>query len=198
MKPIPKKKPDSKYKNTSCSPEKRVTATKFECWVARLVYELGNDTARWDVHYTRGRKSRRQVDVQYFFTEYLFLKRLAIIECKYSSNPNAQLRLDHYMEGRREKNDAQKRITDLIDDVDERRLYVGAHNAILVTNAYFTDELRSKAGDVGVQLWDRDKLEELSGSNIKGLLRGYIHKKLSLEEQIEKIKTKKYMHLRGH
>ena len=175
---------------------RRENATKFECWVTKLVYDLGNRSVRWDVHYTRGNHSRRQVDVQFYMREYFVRKSLVVVECKYSSNPDAKIGLNHYMSGKGEKNDLHKNIVDLIDDVDERRLYIGARYGVLVTNAYFTDELEAKAEKTGIWLWNRDKLEELSRSTVSGKLRR-VYRPLSLEEEISKINIAKYFRFKG-
>ncbi|MBI4453765.1 restriction endonuclease [Candidatus Woesearchaeota archaeon] len=213
---------NSEKRRIKPSPEVVEQSKKFECYVAGLLYDSGIKTIRWDVYYThheeddnefdgesrRHRESRRQVDVQYTKSGVLgLLRKLVIIECKYSSNPNAHLGLDHFIDEkgeRGEKNGQRRRIDNLADEIDEKRMFVGADYAILVSNAYFTPQLRAEARRQNLELWDRDELDRMDRQRrglfdaTAGIVRRYLFGNASLEEKVAKIDVDDYKHLRGN
>ncbi|MBS3121831.1 restriction endonuclease [Candidatus Woesearchaeota archaeon] len=211
---------NSERRRIKPSPEVVEQSKKFECYVAGLLYDSGIKTVRWDVYYThheegssefdgeskKHRESRRQVDVQYTKSGILgLLRKLVIIECKYSSNPNAHLGLDHFIDEkgeRGEKSGQRRRINNLADEIDEKRIFVGADYAILVSNAYFTSQLRAEARRQNLELWDRDELERMDKQrrglfDVVGKVKGYLFGNASLEEKVAKINIEDYRFLRG-
>ncbi|MFH1439635.1 MAG: hypothetical protein ABIG89_03650 [Candidatus Woesearchaeota archaeon] len=194
---------------------------RFEAFVARLLYDLNTGSffdfrnIEWDVTYTKKKRNRkgfaesrskrcksrtytkRQVDVQYD-TKYGFLFRKigkVILECKYSSNPSARIGLNHFMSERRDKDGQRKRISNIINEIDERRLYVNAYHAVLVTNAYFTSKLENEAGRAGIELWDKDELEEKA--RIAGYKSIIPFRSFDLERRIRTITEEQYNFLKG-
>lgn len=201
---------NSERRRIKPSPEVVEQSKKFECYVAALLYDSGIKTVRWDVYYTQheegGSDSKRQVDVQYTKSGVLgLLRKLVIIECKYSSNPNAHLGLDHFIDEkgeRGEKHGQRRRIENLADEIDEKRMFVGADYAILVSNAYFTHQLRAEARRQNLELWDRDELEKMDRQrqglfDAIGKVKGYLFGNKSLEEKVAKINVEDYRGLRG-
>ncbi|MBT4823772.1 hypothetical protein HN695_02645 [Candidatus Woesearchaeota archaeon] len=174
-------------------------ATQFECFVAILCYNTGLKTTRWDVTYRKKNGSKRQVDVEYVRRNGIYRQK-TVIECKYSSNPDAKIGVHHFMEGKDQKKDQKKKIKEnLIREVDERRLYVDAYKAILVTNAYYTKELKADAEEHKVQLWDREVLEKKvrEARSLFGLGKVRLPNFRSLEQMIAKTNVERYAHLRG-
>lgn len=209
---------NSERRRIKPSPEVVEQSKKFECYVAALLYESGIKTVRWDVYYIQHEEggsdskqqvseSRRQVDVQYTKSGVLgLLRKLVIIECKYSSNQNAHLGLDHFIDEkgeRGEKHGQRRRIENLVDEIDEKRMFVGADYAILVSNAYFSNQLRAEARRQNIELWDRDELERMDRQrrglfDVAGKVKVYLFGNKSLEEKVAKINVEDYRGLRGN
>ena len=91
-------------------------ATQFECFVAILCYNTGLKTTRWDVTYRKKNGSKRQVDVEYVRRNGIYRQK-TVIECKYSSNPDAKIGVHHFMEGKDQKKDQKKKIKELVESM---------------------------------------------------------------------------------
>ena len=175
-------------------------ATQFECFIALLCYKTaGIEATRWDIIYKKKNGSKRQVDVEYVRRNGIYRKK-TIIECKYSSDPEAKIGVHHFMEGKDIKKSQKKKIKEnLVREVDERKLYVGADIAVLATNAYFTQELQETADKHGVQLWDRDELEDKikRAKSLFGFGKVRLPSFRSLEQMVARTNVEKYAFLRG-
>ncbi|MBT4541295.1 hypothetical protein HOC35_07315 [Candidatus Woesearchaeota archaeon] len=182
-------------------------AVKFEGFVARLLYDLHTRDVEWNVFYTRKNGSRRQVDVQY---KRGLLRRTTIIECKYRTNPGSRIYLNEFGNGKKnngngnykngnQKKSQEKEISHLIDEIDERKIYSGAKYSVLVTNAYFNDQLRDVANQQEIELWDRDILIEMvkKRSSFLGISRLTWRNNPNLEDMISNTRKREYEFLKG-
>jgi len=108
---------------------------------------------------------------------------------KYSGNGKIGLQLRG---GKKKKSGQRLRTIDnLVSEVEERRKFVKARKAFLITNNYFTDELMEAAGkNRRIQLYDRDALVKLDNKRA-GLL-GFFYRRKPLEEQMKTIDLRKY------
>lgn len=170
--------PAQKRRSAPPSRDSAEHAEQFEGFVAGLLNGLHIPSVEWNVVYTKDDGSRRQVDVQ--FRRGLF-NSLVLVECKHRRDKYAHVGLydfrddfknvriskgragegERHEDNYRQKKGLQKRIDHLIDEIDERRLYVRARYSVLVTNAYFGNDVIYEAGRQRIELWDRDTLLEL-------------------------------------
>ena len=178
-------------------------ATKFEGFVARLLYDLHLKDVEWNVFYTRKDGSRRQVDIQY---RKGLLSKVVLLECKYRTSPNARIYLNEFGNGTTngkknatEKKSQEKEISHLVDEVDERRIYCNAKYGVIVTNAYFDSQLRYVAEQQNIELWDKDVLTDLvkKRSSILGISRLSWKRNIDLEAMINKTRKREYEFLKG-
>lgn len=167
------------------TPEKR-KGIKFEIWMEVLLKQTGHYQVKRDVRYYRGR-SHRQVDLEYF--KWITLDGpFTILELKYSSNGVIGLSFRSQTQRKKAKQ-RLKRITDLVEEIEERRRYVGADNAILATNQDFTEEVYEKAEKYGIKVYNKEVLETLDQKRRPWHRFGKIG---TIEDQINKINLKKH------
>jgi hypothetical protein len=179
-------------------------ATKFEGFVARLLYDLHLKDVEWNVFYTRKNGSKRQVDIQY---KRGLMKRVVLLECKYRTSPGAKIYLNEFGNGKyngkrgngNKKKAQEKEISHLVDEVDERRLYCNSRYGVIVTNAYFDHRLQEIAEQQDIELWDRDVLVDLvkKRSSILGISKLSWRRNVDLEAMINKTKKREYEFLKG-
>lgn len=111
----------------------QIKGSQFEIWVEQLFKNLGVKNVRRNVVYHRARYCYRQVDVEFYH------QGLVIVELKYSSNGNISINL---REGEKKKSgQLLSTIDNLLDELEERRRFVQAGRALLVTNKDFNNEV---------------------------------------------------------
>ncbi len=163
---------------------------KFEIWVEHLLRANGYRVVRCDVEYHRSRCQFRQVDLEYF--SFLSLaEHFVILELKYSSNGSVQLPL---RSGSRTKaGQLIRNIDNIVTEMEERRRFVKADTAVLVTNQSFDEGVHNKARRYGIRLWERDRLEELLSKRRRLFGSGLLGNE-PIEQQVEGIDLRKYGH----
>ena len=159
---------------------RQVNGTKFEVWIAQLLHLHKYQNVRQNVEYYQGFDAHRQVDVEYQYVENDLIHR-AIIEAKYSSGTKIHHNL---RSGSKNKNGlVMSSINTLVDEVMERKMFVDADLAILVTNYFFEDKLKVSARKSGILLIEKPQLDQLY-TQTGG--------RLSLNDSINKINLNQY------
>ena len=164
----------------------QIRGLQFEVWCEKLFKQLGYLHVRRNVKYYQN-GTYRQVDLEYF--KYLSLfNHFVILEMKYSGN--GMVGLKHHFNGKKKKK-SQKigTIDNIVVELEERRKFVNADTAILVTNNYFQKDLKKEAGKYNIELYDRDVLTELDKKRILSFW-----KRKPINQQIRSVNWKKYQH----
>ena len=146
--------------------------TKFEIFVEQLFKSLGVRKVRRNVVYHRDRYLYRQVDVEFYNQD------LVIVELKYSSNG----KIGYKLRGGEKNKSGQliSTINNLIDEVEERRLFVRANKAVLITNQDFSAELYQKVRDYrAIEMYNGNDLIRISQNQ-------------DIENQIKRVDLRKY------
>ena len=171
-----------------------INGTKFEIWGEELFKDLSRSArpqyraVRRNVVYKR-RNARRQVDLEYF-NVLSPLSPFVILEFKYTSNGYLPLML---REEKKKQKQKKRKLDNILAETEERRRFVKADKAIIVTNKYFEKAAIHKARKyTNIELYDRNKLEELDSKRNK--LFGLISYKRAkpLEQQIQGIRMRGY------
>lgn len=167
--------------STHFTPE-QIAGTRFEIWIEELLKDNGYWGVRRNVEYHKERYLFRQVDVEYqdmnFLNPLVLLNSLVILELKYSrvGMVNLNLRDEKKKSGQR-----IERIDTIVNELEERREFVGARKAILTTNGSFSNEVHREVQRYrNIELWERKQLMELDGRR-RGLM-DYLFPKTSLDE----------------
>ena len=156
-----------------------VMGTKFEMWLEELYNDLGRSKVRRNIKYFKVSNNYRQVDVE--FHEWAIWNSHVIVEAKYSMN-KARFSIEP-----RRKIFCKKRIDNIVYELEERRRYVGASRAILVTNKQFEKSVYKEAENFShIQVYDLGDLEKLD-SNRKGIF-DYFREQKNIERQIKSIR----------
>ncbi len=155
--------------------------TKFELWVEGLLKDNGYSFVRQNIVFTRERYETRQVDVDY--REGLLWYDHTIVECKYSNNGAIRLELRRGKEKRRQ---LLPRIETILEELEERRQFVKADKAILLSNQYFRREVYEESRQfLQINVYDRCWLKQLDKER-QGLFSGFFQRK-TIEQQIAEI-----------
>ncbi len=178
----------NKYK--LLTPE-QASGTRFEIWVEELLKDNGYWYVRRNVEYHQQRYVFRQVDVEYqdlnIFNPLVLLNSLVILELKYSSRGRVNSSLQQ-----EKKKSGQKigRIDTIVNELEERRRFVGARTAILTTNGSFSDEVHREVQQYrNIELWEKEQLIKLDERR-RGLM-DYLFPKIHLDG-LEDIDLGKY------
>jgi len=167
------------------TPEK-VVGTKFEVWLEKLFSDLWYPKVRRNVEYHYSRYVYRQVDVEYRTLNPF--NPLVIVEAKYSSGGNVRAEL------REEKKKHKQRIRtidNIVNELEERRQFVKARKAVLVTNRLFAKEVYEEAKKYDkIEVYDHIYLEELDKKREQ--MWGFLFRRKSIDEQILAIDLRKY------
>ncbi len=159
----------------------KILGTKFEIWAEQLFSDLGYNIRRNLVYYKNSKnKDCKQIDLEYSTKVYGLMPPYmtnTILELKYSSS--GKIGLNHWSK--------RNSINNLAQEVHERKQFVGADYAILVTNQYVTDELKKEAEKNRIKLYDRDKLQLMDKKRASLVEKIGLKKRASLEEQIQSI-----------
>jgi hypothetical protein len=163
--------------------KEQILGNKFEIWVEKLLADNGYKQVKRNVVYQKERYISRQVDVQY--QDWHPLNSLVIVECKYSGRYNIPLKLRR----RKEKaGQCVRNINDLVSEVEERRKFVGARKAVLVTNKYFHDDVYEVVEKYSrIKAFDKNDLEKLDKSRT-----GLFTRRKDIYSQIHGIKLRGY------
>lgn len=159
---------------------KQVNGTKLEIWTEQLLLAQGYQYVRRDVHYFNGYDAYRQVDVEYKFIDKAKICH-AIIEAKFSSGKKIP-----YLLRTGSKNKlglVRSPLRSLVDEVLERKEFVGADIAFLLSNYFFEDKTKIAAKKNGIIVIEKPLLEQL-----------YVQAggRLSLAQSIQNIKLDHY------
>ncbi|MEK6950703.1 MAG: restriction endonuclease [Nanoarchaeota archaeon] len=164
----------------------QVLGSKFEIWVEELLKDNGYCFVRRNIIYHRDRYEFRQVDIDY--REGFLWQTHTMVECKYSSRGKVKLAL---RETKSKTAQQIKAIDTILDELEERRQFVKADNAILLTNQYFSPEVYREAKQFPhLEVKDSCWLRELEKRRV-GLWNGLFRRK-SLEQQIAEIDLRRY------
>jgi len=171
--------------------------TKFEVWGELLLQELGYSQIRRNVQYHRQRYIYRQVDLEF---KEGWRKNLVILELKYCNNGKVNLKLRSGKKFEKGKKSGKskgkacqlfKTIEDIVTETEERRRFVKAKRAILMTNQYFSDDVYRKAEMFpNLKIYDLSDLMYLERNH--GTLSKMIPGKGSIREQINSINLRQY------
>lgn len=146
-----------------------IIGKKFEKWMEALLRANDYSLVRRNIEYHRSRYQLRQVDLEYF--SFLSLSQsFVILELKYTTN--GLVRLKRRNGATNKSGQLIKHIDDIVTEHEERRRFVKADTAILVTNGQFEEAVHDIAARYGIELWERGKLLELQRKR-RGLL-GYV------------------------
>ena len=116
----------------------QIRGTKLEIWAEQLYKDLGYLGVHRNVQYHRSRYKFRQVDVVYH--DLNLFNTLVIVELKYTCHENIRLDL------RAEKHKADQRLSrieTILQELEERRQFVEARKAVLMTNGTFAPVIYS-------------------------------------------------------
>ena len=171
--------------------------TKFEIWGELLLQEIGYKRVRRNVQYHRQRYVYRQVDLEF---KEGWKKNLVILELKYCNNGKVNLKLRSsrkFQKGRKSGTNKGKAgqlfktIEDIVIETEERRRFVKARRAILMTNQYFSDDVYQKAEMFpNLKIYDLSDLMYLERNY--GTISKLIPSKGSIREQINSINLRQY------
>lgn len=174
--------------------QSNLSGIKFEIWGEKLFKDLSRSSrpqyraVRRNVMYKR-KNARRQVDLEYF-NVLSPLSPFVILEFKYTSNGNIHLML---REEKKKQKQKKRKLDNILAETEERRRFVKADKAIVITNKYYEKAVIKEARKYSnIELYDKDKLENLDKKRNK--LLGIIPYKRAkpLEEQIHNIRLRKY------
>lgn len=176
--------------------------TKFEVWVEQLLNDLNYNNVKRNIIYQKGKGIYRQVDIE--FDDYntlnplTYLNSLIIVELKYSSKRKVSLNLRSSKKIRRKKKGSEKgkggqkvrTIDNIIIETEERRKFVKARKAILMTNCYFCDNVYKEAEKYSrIKVYDLDDLKKLDLQRTSILSR--FRKRKIIDQQISGIRLRK-------
>lgn len=166
--------------------KEQIAGTRFEIWFEQLLKDNGYWSVRRNINYHRSRYRFRQVDVEY--KDFNLLNRLVICELKYCRNGQVRLEL---RKSRKKSGQVIDTIDNIVSELEERRKFVHARKAILVTNRHFTDDTHREAEHYErIEVYERTQLEELEKKR-----RGFLSRLFppgTAEEQMENINLRKY------
>jgi hypothetical protein len=155
---------------------------KLEIWLENLFQDLEYNNVQRNVHYHFQKNYiYRQVDLEYKTS---ILKKTIMIEAKYSKNCKIRYKL------RNPKNKAGQKIKidNLLDEVEERRLFVQAKKAILITNKEFEKKVYQAVNNYSrIEIYDLEQLRELDKKRTP-----FWRKRKTIDEQIKSINLKQY------
>lgn len=133
---------------------------KFEIWLELLLKKLGYQNVMRNVEY-RKEDSKREVDICYNVTKNGKIY-LALIEAKYTKNKSICWK-------RKSKKSQIISIDNLIDEVWERHLFVGADFSLIATNSQTNYKTKKRIGERKIKILDGTNLlgiyQNLGGSN---------------------------------
>jgi hypothetical protein len=164
----------------------QVLGNKFEVWLEELYSGLGKRGVRRNVVYHRSRYAFRQVDVEY--RDFHIINSLVIVEAKYLKKDKLRPRVR-----RKKKKTGQriKSIDTILEEVEERRRFVKARKAIIVTNNDYTKSFYEEAERFGrIELYTMEDLEKLEKKR-RGAKRFFV-KGMPIEKQIRGVSLRKY------
>jgi len=135
------------------TPEQR-KGTKFEIWLEKLLKRRGYEDVLRNVECHKERYRFRQVDIIYTYDD-----ELRIVEAKYSSDGSISYKLRSTRE-RKYGNDIIV-IENLVDEVLDKKRFVGADAALLVTNNSFEEKVKKESKKHGIIVVEGDVLTRL-------------------------------------
>jgi hypothetical protein len=158
----------------------QIKGLRFEIWLEKLFKDHYRSVRR-NIMYYHDQYLRRQVDVE--FKDYFLLNPLIIVEAKYRSSRNLSLNL---RKSTKKSGQRIKRIESVLDELEERRLFVKARKAILVTNRDFEKRLYDSSEKYSrIILYNHDDLERLDKD--RASLFSFLRQPQGIEDQIKKI-----------
>ena len=169
---------------------------KFEIWGEELLRDSSSlypnyRAIRRNVHYFQG-KDHRQVDLEYL--NVVSPQPFVIWELKHTSRPYLPLKL----RSEKSKNGQKiRRIENVLEELEDKRIFSKAGKAVLVTNRYFEKSLIEEASKYSqIQLYDHDDLARMDRERQtifgKGLAFLGVKKNKSIDEQINNVRVRDY------
>ena len=116
---------------------------ELEIVMESLMLELGFKYFR-NVRFTKN-DSYRQIDGCYVYAD-----KCAIVECKISSNGSVGYRLSNGEVSR--KGQLLPKLDNIVDKLEDERLFTGADRAILVTNSTFASSVHDEASKYKIMI----------------------------------------------
>ncbi len=155
--------------------------TKFEVWLEKLFEDLDYFSVRRNIIYHRSRYLFRQVDIEYHDINLWNTK--VMVEAKYSHHGTVKL---HLREPKFKAGQLITPIEDILTETEERRRFVDARKAILVTNRYFDDAVHYAAERFPkIELYQLSELQRLN-QEAQGIF-DFSERKRGIEEQINAV-----------
>ena len=157
---------------------------QFEIWCERLFRHIafrGYADIRRNVHYHKN-GAYRQVDLEYF-NLFSLDEHFVILEMKYVSN--GYLNLDFRNGEKKKKNDQIMPIDNIVQELEERRRFVGADTAIMVTNGKGSNALLEEALKYDMKVYEKEHLRNFDKIRRLGFQK-------NLNKQIRAINCDKY------
>lgn len=159
----------------------QIIGTKFEIWTEQLLKDVGLRSIQRNVMVHRSRYEFRQVDLWYASGS----SGRVMFELKYLRSGKVPLHLRHPLQ----KSGQLFDIHNLIEEVEERRQFVYADKAFLVTNSSFDDAVHRAVRAYGsIYLKEGDSLRAMDSQ--RHSLSHVLSR--SLEEQVESIEISRY------
>tara|TARA_Y100000310_G_scaffold317846_1_gene371196 strand:+ start:16822 stop:17358 length:537 start_codon:yes stop_codon:yes gene_type:complete len=153
---------------------------KFEVYLEELLKDVGKRKVKRNVQYFKTYFQHRQVDVE--FHDYHFWNSHIIVEAKYTGGVVKLKRRNDY-----QKKKQKISIDNIVNELEERRRYVGAREAILITNRKFEKSVYKEAENYSsIQVYDLGDLEKLEKN------RGLFKRSRDVQKTINSINLKKY------
>lgn len=161
----------------------QIRGLQFEIWCEQLFSSLsfrGYAEIRRNVHYF-SKEAYRQVDLEYF-NLFSLEHHFVILEMKYYANGNLPLTLNDFVA---KKVDQRRPIENIVDELEERRMFVGADTGILVTNTQASKGVQDAAHSYGIKIYDSPVLIRLDKLRRLGVSK-------PLYQQISQVDWQKY------
>ncbi len=163
--------------------------TKFEIWLEQLYKDLEYSFVQRNIrYYTKEKHIFRQVDIEYHDGLFHPINSHVIIEAKYLSYSNLKLQL------RSEKNKINQKINSIdtiLDEVEERRQFVKARKAIIVTNQTAEKQLYTLAQQYRrIEIVDANELQKMDQE--RRTILDFFRTRPTIEQQINNINIKNY------
>ena len=156
-------------------------------WLEQLFKDTDHSKVRRNIKYFKVSNNYRQVDVE--FHEFAIWNSHVIVEAKYSIG-KARFKIEP-----RKKRFCKKKIDNIVMELEERRKYVGASKAILVTNNQFEKTVYREVENYGrIKVYDLGDLEKMDRSR-RGIMEYFRNE--SIDDQIKRIKLPR-IRIRSH
>ncbi len=130
---------------------------KFEIWLELLMNRMGHQNVRRNVEFHQDRYLFRQVDLSYQVVNNGRIE-MVMIEAKYTERGIVPYQLRNPV---LKNGPGMPCFTNVVEEVRERQIFVGASKAYLVTNGHFEDHVRFEAARYQIRIVELEGLSRL-------------------------------------